>query len=141
MIDETNIQRELAYMFCGDLVGRGQFRNVHSCKVDDSLVVKLENGYASFYNTHEWMIWNEVKDTPMAKWFAPCEYISANGSVLVMKKTRPADKFPTRIPAFFDDLKRENWGLFEGRLVCHDYGHNNLIRYGITAGLKKAEWL
>lgn len=89
----------------------------------------------------EWQIWQVVKDTDMAKWFAPCEHISGSGSVLIMKRTTPTDRLPTKVPAFFDDLKPNNWGKLGTHTVCHDYGHNSLIEYGLSVCLKKAEWL
>jgi hypothetical protein len=44
------------------------------------------------------------------------------------------------MPAFFTDLKRENFGLLLGRLVCHDYGVNLLMENGMTKRMRKANW-
>jgi hypothetical protein len=71
--------------------------------------------------------------------FADC---SPSGSVLLMKRTEPApaSMYPRRVPGFFADLKRENWGMYEGRMVCCDYGVSNLVSCGMTAGTSAAKW-
>lgn len=140
MLNNQTIQREISHMVCGKYIGRGQFREVYENKWSTDSVIKLEDGYSSFHNIMEWQIWNEVKDTHMAKWFAPCVWISGNGSVLVMMKTTPAEKYPNRIPSFFTDIKKDNWGSYKGNIVCHDYGYSDIVRNGIVSSMKKADW-
>jgi hypothetical protein len=67
---------------------------------------------------------------------------SPNGRVLIMRKTEPAPKtaYPEKMPAFFSDFKRSNYGLLEGRLVCHDYGTCLLATTGVTSRMKKVDW-
>lgn len=136
------IHKEAFNLLATELIGSGSARMVYSCALRPDCVVKVEEGSKSFQNITEWQTWQEVKDTPQAKWFAPCVEISPSGSVLVMRRTDPVPKgqLPRRVPAFFTDLKRTNFGLLDGRFVCHDYGVNNLTAQGLLAGMAKATW-
>jgi hypothetical protein len=73
---------------------------------------------------------------------APCTLISDNGIILLQKRTKPVPdsfKLPRRIPSILDDLKRDNWGLYKGKIVCTDYGRHNAISE--SAGISKvANW-
>ena len=71
----------------------------------------------------------------------PCIAISDDGIVLVQKKTTEATKkqYPKKIPNFFTDTKYQNFGIYKGHLVCHDYG-DLLIEKGLTKRMKNAEW-
>lgn len=125
----------------GEKISHGSTREVFVCAIDPAWVVKVEDP-GQFQNATEWSIWQEVKDTPQAKWFAPCLHISPGGRVLIQMRTTPAEpsRYPRRIPAFFDDTKRANFGLLDGRIVCHDFGVNLLIKRGLTARLVAARW-
>ena len=86
----------------------------------------MENSdYRYFANVVEMKFWwdNEFhKD--VAKWLAPCEYLSPDGRILLQKKCDPVPmnkKLPDKLPEFLTDLKRENFGIYKGRLVCIDY--------------------
>jgi hypothetical protein len=91
---------------------------------DESVVVKIESGSRSFQNVEEWLAWTWVKGTAMAKWFAPCISVSAAGSILIQQRVTPMRKGerPGKLPAFLCDLKPENFGMYQGRIVCCDYG-------------------
>jgi len=44
------------------------------------------------------------------------------------RKTQPLysrheKHIPDKIPAFFTDVKPDNWGWIGNQLVCHDYAH------------------
>lgn len=124
-------------------VGWGSAREVYKMRApQDDCVVKLESKSYSFQNVREWNVWETVKETKFAKWFAPCVSISPNGSVLIQRKTTPvpSDMWPEKVPCFLTDLKRANFGMYEGRLVCHDYGLHLLMENGMTTRLKKANW-
>ncbi len=136
------IHKEAFNLLATELIGSGAARKVFSCSLRPDCVVKVEEGSKSFQNITEWQTWQQVQGLPQAKWFAPCLDISPCGSVLVMRRTEPAPKgqLPSRLPAFFTDLKRTNFGLLDGRFVCHDYGISNLISHGLLAGMVKATW-
>lgn len=126
----------------GDFLGNGVSRHVYTFGVDKSLVIKMEEE-DNFQNILEWNVWNHVKGTDLAKWFAPVEYISPCGKVLLQKKTKPFrsdNQLPDRIPSFFTDTKLDNWGLLGRQAVCHDYGYHLLLERGMKARTKKACW-
>lgn len=130
-------------ILAGEWIGQGIHREVWSCAIDASLVVKFETGRGNFANVYEHEVWEEVKDDKeLSKWFAPVTLISARGLVLLQKRTEVVRKreLPKMVPAFFCDLKAANWGWYEGRYVCHDYGNNALMRTGLTRRMKAAKW-
>jgi len=134
---------DLMDMICGQLLGQGEHRKVFACRFNDSQVIKFDN-LRNFSNATEWAIWNELKDTPIGKWLAPVYSISDGGMWLAMARTEPLrDKeLPKKVPSMFCDIKRSNWGLFEGRPVCHDYGNNRTLTIAGKHGsrLVKTSW-
>lgn len=140
-------------LLCGDKLGYGVSRNVFECTLVPDCVVKVETDPRRFQNVMEWEIWQRVRDTPASRWFAAARWISPNGKILIMERTRPpaATEYLEKVPAWFTDLKRQNWGMAKadkkdgkpGRewLVCHDYGTSLVIEEGtITKRMRKAEW-
>lgn len=112
-------------------LGEGMSRTVRACTLDASLVLKFERDVGVFQNVKEWHVWSEARHNErLSQWFAPCVRISPCGFVLAMKRTEPLprEQLPERIPSCFTDTKVDNWGLYEGRPVCHDYGTALLLR-------------
>jgi hypothetical protein len=134
------MHREVFHLLCNNQIGKGMSRDVYDSKLLLDSVVKIEDYSGQFQNIIEWETWQRVKDTDYAKWFAPCEWISPNGSVLIQKKTQQAHKYPDKMPVFFCDFKRTNYGMHNGKFVCHDYGTNLLFENGMTKRLRKADW-
>lgn len=60
-----------------------------------------------------------------------------------MRKTTPAphSAYPSRMPAFMTDFKFTNYGMYEGRLVCHDYGMLPAHTDFTSAKTQPASWL
>lgn len=143
MSDNPTIHRDAFNLLCDERIGSGMSRVVFSSLVLADCVIKVEEAAASFQNVMEWQAWQQVKDTEFAGWFAPCEWISPNGAVLVMKRTEPVASwsYPKRMPAFFTDFKRRNYGWLGGRLVCHDYGTALLMQVGLTKRMRRADWV
>lgn len=117
-------------LFCGDLIGSGIHRKVFECKIRDDLVVKVEDNepkyaWRAFANAYEMRFWEDHQHYKrVADWLAPCEWMSPDGLVLLQKRVSvlPLDyELPPQMPSFLPDIKRENYGLYEGRLVCVDY--------------------
>lgn len=135
----TTLAQDLAHTFLGNVLGSGVAREVYECAHDPQFVVKMENVAQSFQNVAEWYVWFDIKDTKWKKWFAPCQRISPCGTVLIQEKTEPIDVLPKKVPSFFTDLKRDNWGLLDGQPVCHDYGTMKLINI-IVPKMIKATW-
>lgn len=115
-------------LLCGNKIGTGCYRDVYECRLDRSLVVKVEirETWRTFTNVLEFKFWDYNRDYKgVSQWLAPCELLSPDGRVLlqkrvdILKETDP--NIPERIPAFLTDRKYSNFGWYEGRLVCCDY--------------------
>lgn len=139
MSDNPAMHKEAFFLLCNRELGNGMSRQVFDSLVLPNSVIKIEARSRHFQNVIEYETWERVKDSPMARWFAPVESISSSGSVLIMAKTEPLrmEELPTKMPRFLCDFKRSNYGLYQGRVVCHDYGTNLLMEYGLT----KAQWV
>lgn len=141
MSNNSSVHRDAFNLLCDQQISYGMSRSVWSSLLLPDCVVKVEDDTARFQNVVEWETWQRVKDTPYAKWFAPCRWISPNGIVLVMERTIPTVKYPDKMPVFLCDFKKSNYGMLKGSLVCHDYGTNLLFEYGMTKRMRKVtEW-
>jgi len=123
------VQFDFNSMIIGELLGQGEFRCVYEFRPDPSLVIKFEpSNSGRFCNIDEWNLWEEaVNQGPkFAKWLAPVVQISSCGSVMLQKRTKPITATKFSVPSFLADTKRENFGLFEDRIVCHDYANTNI---------------
>jgi len=141
---DNTISGDFFKLVTGSRLGAGVGREVWTCSLDPSVVIKFETGGGSFQNVIEWEAWQSLRwNEDSAKWLAPCVSISTCGTVLVQKRTeamRQAE-LPSRVPAWACDLKLENWGIFEGRPVMHDYGLASVIMgRGATKHMKRADW-
>lgn len=145
------VARDLFHLICGEPIGFGVGRIVFEHAIDKTCVVKFENTAGSFQNIHEWDLWKQHSraHTSTAKWLAPCVSLSGNGIILVQKKTKKVPwefTLPKMVPNILNnDLKRDNWGLYKGTLVCHDYGRHDAVHYSSkergTGNMVKANWL
>lgn len=129
-------------LLCGKLLGEGMHRKVFECKIRKDLVVKVEvDAMRSFANVFEQQFWDsysEVKE--IKKWLAPCEFLSPDARVLLQAKCDkiPSNfKMPSEIPEFLTDLKLDNFGILDGRLVCVDYA---ITISNPSTKLKEASW-
>lgn len=119
-------KRDFVNLFCGGVIAQGSSRRVYEHALDPTLVVKIEvYDDRRFPNVNEYRIWNLVNDhfPALTRWFAPCIAISPYGSVLIQKKTSPLVSFPSRLPGFLEDVKFSNFGVYDGRVVMHDYAN------------------
>lgn len=115
-------------LLCGDKIGSGVHRNVFACRLRPELVVKVEidgGQWRYFANAQEMKFWSDQQHYPkVADWLAPCDYMSPDGRILLQRRADPirsTDTLPENIPSFLNDIKRENFGFLNGRLVCVDY--------------------
>lgn len=137
----TTLTRDMLSVVLGQKLGEGIGRECYVCAIDESLVVKIEVGGGSFQNVIEWETWQRVRDVPtIAPFFAPCVNISSCGVVLLQKRTEVPSNYPERMPNFFTDFKRGNYGLYKGHVVCHDYGTNLLFEKGMSKRTRKVNW-
>jgi hypothetical protein len=131
--------RDFLHMILPETIGDGISRQVYTLRTDETKVVKFEVG-SYFQNINEYELWNDIKEaTVISKWFAPVHFISGFGSVLIMERTEviPLKYYPKELPAFLSDLKKENFGFYKGRIVCHDYG---FVKSTAHRRLKKVSW-
>lgn len=121
---------DLFRLFCGTKIGEGQYRIVYAHALDSTLVIKRERAFNNFSNVMEWDFWTCSKGSKVRRWLAPVEWLSPGGMWLIQKRTYPlgARAIPKRVPDVFCDLKDDNWGLLDGRVVCHDYGNNRAVQ-------------
>lgn len=134
--------REAFNVLAGEKLGEGIHRQVFECKLRPDLVVKVENDdWRYFANVLEMKFWNDHEHyEKVAKWLAPCEQLSPDGRVLLQKRADPLgqnDELPGELPAFLSDLKRENFGRIDGRLVCLDYA---MTIPTPNTRMKKVQW-
>lgn len=133
-----SIKNSALSMFVGDRIGSGASRDVYEVLHDKTLVMKVEHRAKTFHNQTEYLIWQEVKEWPIADWFAPVTDIDSYGNVIFQKRTEPfeSDKefkaalTKTRggvIPRVFDDIHYGNFGLLNGVVCCHDYGYHTFF--------------
>ncbi|WP_402718482.1 hypothetical protein [Janthinobacterium rivuli] len=142
MSTNPSIHRVAFGLQCDDLIYTGMSRAVWTSSLVPDCVIKIEERAGYFQNVVEWETWQRVKDTPLSRWFAACRWISPNGTILVMERTRAAGdaQYPEKMPAFLCDFKRRNYGMSGEFLVCHDYGTNMLFENGMTKRMIKADW-
>jgi hypothetical protein len=130
-------------LLCGKLLGEGIHRKVFECRLRDDLVVKVESeeNWRYFANVLEMRFWNDHEHyKKVADWLSPCEYLSPDGRILLQRKASPIVELsvlPEQVPAFLSDLKPENFGMLDGRLVCLDYA---LTIPNPSTRLKKVDW-
>lgn len=128
------VLNDLLRMHVGRPIGRGQYRDVFE-HLDHRYVIKLENRSRSFCNVIEFELWHASAGTKLRRWLAPCIDISPNGGWLLQGRTTPlpGGKLPANVPSVLADLKPDNWGIYEGRVVCHDYGNNLTLDHALRA--------
>lgn len=126
----------------GKKIGSGCYRDVYLCRLDTSLVVKIEKENREFHNIKEWNIWEEIKYSKLKKWFAPCIDISEDGKVLIQQKIEFGRKkdYPKKVPSFFTDVQPKNFGFIGKQLTCCDYGSTIITRSFDDKKQKIADW-
>ena len=137
----TTFSRDFFRLFIGEAIGNGMSRHVYQHAQDKDVVIKVEGSAGYFQNIVEWEIWKQVEGTVMQKWFAPCIDISPNGIFLLQKKVEviPHSSYPKEVPDCFQDFKYQNFGRYNKRFVCCDYG--NLVGKKIfTEKFRKVKW-
>jgi hypothetical protein len=135
--------RDLFGLVTGKYLGAGIAREVYEYGPDPGVVIKFEVATQSFQNVGEWEVWDRVKDVPnLRRWFAPCIAISPCGCVMLQKRAYPAQPkdYPSRVPMFFTDIKRANWGRIDDKIVCVDYGRHRIMEQSFALRMRKADW-
>jgi hypothetical protein len=139
----NRVSEDFFEMCVGDYIGGGVYRNVYEYHPDPSLVIKIETDASSFANIRESQMWWTYYDHPrLSKWFAPCVQLSPRGQFLLQKKVKPLDgrNMPKLVPAMIDDGHIGNWGIYEDRVVCCDYGNHRSHDLAANVNLIKPKW-
>lgn len=130
-------------LLCHEKIGSGIHRDTFQCRIDPKLVVKVETDlpWRYFANVLEMKFWSDHQHCEqIAKWLAPCRYLSPDGVILLQERCEPlraSDRLPDKLPSFLTDIKRDNFGLLNGRVVCFDYALNIPSP---SMRLKRADW-
>lgn len=135
--EATSLQKCALDLLVGEKLGSGSTRRVFALRHDPSRVIKLEYASRVFCNVAEYELWNEVKDTDLAKFFAPVIDIDIWAGALIMARTQPItqqqfEKEVKEVPFFFTDIHWANFGRLKGKIVCHDYGYHDVLKAGVT---------
>ena len=144
-IDRLPIYLDAFNLLCDRKIGSGTHRDVYECRIDRSLVVKVETSleWRCFSNAREMQFWADHENfKKVADWLAPCVYLSPDARILCQKRVDPLTEqqkkeLPEKIPGFLTDLKYRNFGMLDGRLVCVDYA---ITIPNPSLRLRKAEW-
>lgn len=149
----SSSHREMASLLCHELIGEGMSRKVFSSLLLPDCVIKVEERSRFFQNVVEWETWQRVLNTEHSRWFAKCKWISPNGQILIMERTRPAAPYevPDKLPVYLADFKPSNFGMSmvprykvnpkkQNWFVCHDYGTNLLFERGMSKLTRKIDW-
>lgn len=129
MADER-ITLDAFNLLCGKKIGEGIHRDVFECRIRPDLVVKVETAtdYRSFANVREELFYSENQYfKKIADWLAPIEFLSPDGRILLMKRCEPVKEsdLPAKLPTWITDIKPENFGRLDGRIVLVDYALTN----------------
>ncbi|HAH35126.1 MAG TPA: hypothetical protein DCL81_00790 [Algoriphagus sp.] len=128
---------------CGELIGKGTYRDVYELKANPRYVVKIERDMSTgrFCNATEYVNWCDLRFWDFIEpWLCPCVRITETSQVLIQKRAKPIesiDQLPKEVPAIFTDLKRSNWGILNKRAVITDYPY---LRHVFTQKMRKPKW-
>lgn len=139
-----NNPNTIANRICGELIGKGLYRDVYVFKQNPDYVVKIERDMAigNFANATEWRNYINNKEWKwLEQWLAPCELINLTGQILIQQRVehRPRKFYPTHVPACFTDLKLANFGFIGDRFVCCDYSFLTFVMKSSKA-MRYAKW-
>lgn len=140
IIAESQIMtRDMISFILGPKLGEGAGREVYEYLHNVDFVVKIEVYSRSFQNISEWETWVGCGEK-VAAWLAPCTQISPCGIFMIQRRTTPALAYPEKLPYFLSDTKIENFGMLDGKFVCHDYGLVPRSGRGTSMRMVKAKW-
>ena len=116
-------------MLCGEKLGEGLHRTVYACKIRPDLIVKVEHDvdFRNFMNVFEDQFYADNEYfKKVSDWLAPIEFLSPDGRLLMMKRCDPIkdEEIPDRLPSWMTDIKADNFGRLNGRIVLVDYALN-----------------
>jgi len=141
ILSDKIVSLEFADFFLGEMLGYGCSRRVFENPFDKTTVIKIDvsNWNANVMEHQVWTRVSEVKS--INKWFAPVTLMSKCGRILLMKKCKPLIyPYPAKLPEFLTDIKYDNFGMYNGHVVCYDYAGNLLMEKGMSLKMRKVKW-
>lgn len=143
ILHDRIIGTEFFNFTCGELLGSGTSRFVFEYRPDKKYVVKIDCSNV-MSNNMEWQIWHEIQFIDKLQiWFAPVTSMSTSGRVMLQRRCKtgiPYNQYHLKIPDFFTDLKYENWGMLNGKMVCFDYASTKFLDLSMNYKLVSAKW-
>lgn len=142
ILSDKIVAHEFVNFFLGNYIGSGISRYVFENPMDPKTVIKIDPSRYSA-NVIEFNVWQHVEHVEaINKWFAPVVSMSKCGRILIMKKCSTVldSKLPDKVPAFFTDIKKENFGMYKNHVCCLDYASHLLLEKGMTNRMRKANW-
>jgi hypothetical protein len=135
-----HLHYELTHLVLGEYLGSGVNRDTYRCRLNPAWVVKVSDRAHTWQNINEWEVWWYASKA-LAKWLAPCRFISPSGRYLIQDYVEPVRKeeLPKTLPRFMIDQKQENYGMLNGHLVARDYG-TMVSLVNLIKGRRKALW-
>ena len=144
ILTDRIVMLEFTRFFLGDYLGKGVSRYVFDFKFNKNFVVKIDISNWNANNA-EYNIWEFVQHYPnLARWFAPVDKMSRCGRVLLQRKCKTDLKkelYPKKIPTFIGDVKYDNFGMLNGKIVCLDYSLVDILQLNTKIQYKKAEYI
>lgn len=134
----------------GRKIGSGYSRDVYEWLPDTTKVLKvarednLFRGVAA--NIAEFELWERVREGEFynnaKQWLAPVHLISNDGKAMLQSRTEPVRtcELPAKIPVWITDVKQNNVGWLDGKIVFHDYAMNLIPENGLSNKTVKAYW-
>lgn len=126
-------------LFLGKLLGMGISRRVYEYRPSpENWVVKVQMSSASeehdYQNIAEWTLWENASSS-LRPWLAPCIALSPGGGALLQARCEPCPLhlIPKKMPKVLGDLHQANFGIYEGKVVVHDYGRHFAYRFAANA--------
>ena len=130
----------------GKLIGEGKFRKVYEYLPNKQFVVKVNKPFISNnevilnhdYNLEEYKNFLLLKKYDLDIWVAECFYLN---DIFLMRRVDNLPKGVYRVPTFFPERKKNNYGWLNQRIVCIDYpeiGFKNDLRNEIKDNYIKA---
>ena len=126
---ETIITNDLditSHSSIGEFLGSGGHRNVYMFNLIPNTVIKIE--FRGFQNMTEHLISSELEYTIHNNSIARVKYISNHGRVSIQEYASDLEDSDiaifnkTKYLNIFTDIKRENIGKIDNRIVFRDYG-------------------
>lgn len=147
-LTETPLYKAMDYVHHHpeSIIGKGLDRRVYHPLNNPSVVYKVEDVNPKglrFQNVKEHLITNELAYTVDIVLFARILHISQDGRLAIQEYARDATKeefeefLNGKCPSFVTDIKIENVGVINGRVVIRDYGSSIITKNYRNTSVKK----